>query len=182
MPYSLDLDSTYKDVACLFEIVNSETEEYHEKSNDSTRILMRTFGEPEPDKCNTLLRLPSRKERASLLQMFDFSCQICHTKNNLSFIWDSERNKWNLYCDSHHSLHHDISNLYSCDIIPYEVRRETWHRDKGKCIICGSTNKIAMGHFIPRNRGKFDFFSGSNGYNNIQLLCQTCNSSESNNL
>ncbi len=50
----------------------------------------------------------------------------------------------------------------------------------GKCV--NSNNKIAMGYFIPRNREKTNIFTGSNGFNNIQLLCQSCNSSESNDL
>jgi hypothetical protein len=50
-----------------------------------------------------------------------------------------------------------------------EVRREVWRRDEGKCIKCGSQERIEFDHIIPVTMG------GSNTTRNIQLLCETCN-------
>jgi hypothetical protein len=57
--------------------------------------------------------------------------------------------------------------------IPSEVRREVWRRDGGKCVKCGSREKLEFDHIIPRARG------GSNTPRNIELLCESCNRAKS---
>jgi 5-methylcytosine-specific restriction endonuclease McrA len=57
--------------------------------------------------------------------------------------------------------------------IPSEVRREVWRRDGGKCVKCGSRERLEYDHIIPVAKG------GSNTARNIELLCETCNRTKS---
>ena len=53
--------------------------------------------------------------------------------------------------------------------IPSEVKLNVWRRDQGKCVECGSKEKLEYDHIIPISKG------GSNTDRNVQLLCQACN-------
>lgn len=53
--------------------------------------------------------------------------------------------------------------------IPDSARLFVWQRDEGKCVKCGSNEKLEFDHIIPVTKG------GSNTERNIQLLCETCN-------
>jgi hypothetical protein len=53
--------------------------------------------------------------------------------------------------------------------IPEEVRIFVWQRDQGKCVRCGSNERLEFDHVIPVVRG------GSSTARNIQLLCERCN-------
>lgn len=56
------------------------------------------------------------------------------------------------------------------------VKNLVWNRDGGKCVKCGSNQKLEFDHIIPVSKG------GSNTYRNIQLLCENCNRKKSNKL
>ncbi len=58
--------------------------------------------------------------------------------------------------------------------IPESVRHEVWRRDKGRCVECGSKEKLEFDHIIPVSKG------GANTARNIQLLCESCNRKKSN--
>ncbi len=60
--------------------------------------------------------------------------------------------------------------------IPENVRIEVWRRDGGKCAKCGSRERLEYDHIVPISRG------GSNTARNIELLCESCNRSKSNNI
>jgi hypothetical protein len=51
-------------------------------------------------------------------------------------------------------------------IIPTSVKLEVWKRDKGKCVICGSTDNLHFDHIIPYSKGGSSLVA-----ENIQLLC-----------
>ncbi|WP_229724707.1 HNH endonuclease [Winogradskyella forsetii] len=53
---------------------------------------------------------------------------------------------------------------------------KVWNRDGGKCVKCGSQEKIEFDHIIPFSKG------GSNTYRNLQILCEQCNRGKSNNI
>ncbi len=70
-----------------------------------------------------------------------------------------------------------FENLDRADVarrerIPDAVRLFVWQRDQGKCVKCGSSEKIEFDHVIPIAKG------GSNTERNIQLLCESCNRSK----
>lgn len=51
-------------------------------------------------------------------------------------------------------------------MIPPKVKLAVWKRDKGKCVICGSTDNLHFDHIIPFSRGGSSLVE-----ENIQLLC-----------
>jgi len=57
--------------------------------------------------------------------------------------------------------------------IPSSVKLAVWRRDNGKCVECGSKEKLEYDHIIPVSKG------GSNTDRNIQLLCEKCNRKKS---
>lgn len=81
-------------------------------------------------------------------------------------------------------LHREIEafeNLDRADVarrerIPDTVRLFVWQRDQGKCVKCGSSEKLEFDHVIPIAKG------GSNTERNIQLLCESCNRSKGANI
>ena len=56
--------------------------------------------------------------------------------------------------------------------IPDEVKVFVWNRDGGRCVKCGSNQRLEFDHVIPVSLG------GANTARNLQLLCETCNRSK----
>jgi hypothetical protein len=53
--------------------------------------------------------------------------------------------------------------------MPEHVRHEVWRRDQGRCVDCGSRERLEFDHIIPISKG------GSNTARNIELRCEPCN-------
>lgn len=55
------------------------------------------------------------------------------------------------------------------ETIPERVRREVWNRDGGRCVDCGSRERLEYDHIVPLSQG------GANTARNIELRCEKCN-------
>jgi hypothetical protein len=70
----------------------------------------------------------------------------------------------------------NTNTTYERPRIPESIRIEVWRRDSGKCARCSSREKLEYDHIVPISKG------GSNTARNIELLCEKCNRSKSNNV
>jgi len=64
---------------------------------------------------------------------------------------------------------HDPPASPQRDVIAEEVRLAVWRRDAGRCVSCGSKERLQFDHVIPVALG------GAGTVENLQLLCGTCN-------
>lgn len=55
-------------------------------------------------------------------------------------------------------------------LIPSEVKKEVWKRDKGKCVICGDTTNLHFDHDLPFSKGGTCLTA-----KNVRLLCMKHN-------
>lgn len=60
--------------------------------------------------------------------------------------------------------------------LPDDVKVLVWHRDKGRCVKCGSNQNLEFDHIIPFSMG------GATTFRNLQLLCEPCNRAKSSSL
>lgn len=60
-------------------------------------------------------------------------------------------------------------------LIPSEVKKEVWKRDKGRCVICGETKNLHFDHDLPFSKG-----GTSLSVKNVRLLCMKHNLLKSN--
>ncbi|MFC1911707.1 HNH endonuclease [Chloroflexota bacterium] len=51
-------------------------------------------------------------------------------------------------------------------IIPSEIKKTVWIRDKGKCVICGATDELHFDHDLPYSKGGTSITA-----NNVRILC-----------
>ena len=55
-------------------------------------------------------------------------------------------------------------------LIPSEVKKEVWKRDKGRCVLCGSTENMHFDHDLPFSKGGTSLTT-----KNVRLLCMKHN-------
>ena len=60
-------------------------------------------------------------------------------------------------------------------LIPTEVKKEVWKRDKGRCVICGETKNLHFDHDLPFSKGGTSLTA-----KNVRLLCMRHNLQKSN--
>lgn len=58
--------------------------------------------------------------------------------------------------------------------IPTKLRRAVFDRDNGQCRRCGSRSYLELDHIIPLSKG------GATSYDNLQVLCRSCNGHKGN--
>ena len=63
----------------------------------------------------------------------------------------------------------DTFTAPSREAIPDDVKVFVWNRDGGRCVTCGSKERLEFDHVIPIALG------GANTPRNLQLLCEGCN-------
>ena len=50
-----------------------------------------------------------------------------------------------------------------------KLRQAVWTRDMGRCVQCQSVSLLEYDHIIPLSKG------GATSYENLQVLCRSCN-------
>lgn len=86
---------------------------------------------------------------------------------------DKKFNKLKKEIDLFEKVSKKYSNERKREPIPEEIKFEVWRRDEGKCVLCGSKEKLEFDHIIPFSKG------GGNSARNLQLLCESCNRQKS---
>ena len=125
------------------------------------------------DNCNKVIfrKLLPGKDGNKAAELFD---DIKLLMEKLDFSVDKDLSKIDI--DVKFGVSKSIINVErskSRNSIPEQVRHEVWRRDQGKCVICGSQEKLEFDHIIPLSKG------GANTVRNIQLLCESCNRGKS---
>ena len=83
-------------------------------------------------------------------------------------LYDKERKKFERLKNLYDKTEDEVQRKR----IPENVRIKVWRRDNGRCVRCGSREKLEYDHIIPISKG------GSNTVRNIELLCEKCNRSK----
>lgn len=63
-----------------------------------------------------------------------------------------------------------ILELSQTRIIPSEIKKDVWKRDKGRCVICDETTNLHFDHDLPFSKG-----GTSLSVKNVRLLCMKHN-------
>lgn len=130
-------------------------------------------------------RKPTMKMKDKAWNMTNGHCIKCFTNDkssNLEFLWVIHPSvELVLICESCASEEEIvkgdmITEKSASRRISTEVQDAVWNRDGGKCVSCGSKENLEFDHIIPFSKG------GSNTKRNIQLLCESCNRSKSDNI
>jgi hypothetical protein len=74
-----------------------------------------------------------------------------------------------IFIETHTDTDHTETKETKREAISAEDKRFVWKRDDGRCVKCGSQNRLEFDHIIPVSKG------GSNTARNLQLLCESCN-------
>lgn len=107
-----------------------------------------------------------------------WQCRTCTEESwkFLEVIESKEVALWKCaFCDTVHEVQKTsiIVSSNGARMISKQVQREVWRRDEGKCVNCGSNERLEFDHIIAIAKG------GSNTVRNIQLLCESCNRAKS---
>lgn len=94
-----------------------------------------------------------------LFRLVDAWEEIINTRNVFKF-------KLELLEDAENPSGIDKVDIEHNRIIPSVVKLEVWRRDKGRCVICGSTDNLHFDHIIPYSKGGSSLVA-----ENIQILC-----------
>jgi len=59
-------------------------------------------------------------------------------------------------------------------VIPTEIKKIVWERDKGRCVLCGATDELHFDHDLPFSKGGTSITA-----ENVKILCARHNLSKS---
>ena len=82
--------------------------------------------------------------------------------------WDGNRNVFKFYLEATDEEvgPQEALSLAHNRLIPSEIKREVWKRDKGRCVLCGAADNLHFDHDIPYSKG-----GSSITANNVRILC-----------
>lgn len=106
--------------------------------------------------------LPGVWSLKGLFNLIDYKTQFDGRRNVFVFTLKLSENQ-----SVNHKLHIDIKHTR---LIPTEVKKEVWQRDKGRCVLCPSNKNLHFDHDLPFSRGGTSLTA-----KNIRLLCAKCN-------
>ena len=86
------------------------------------------------------------KEQSGRRQVYKFKLRVCEDQSILN---------------EHKPLEIDHTR-----IVPTDVKQVVWKRDRGKCVLCGSTKNLHFDHILPFSKGGTSLLA-----RNVQLLC-----------
>jgi hypothetical protein len=131
-------------------------------------LLIAIFTKTHCDICKIEFRKRAKKYKWEIEGKKLIICSKC--KNKLENRVSNERFNEFFYSNNGSSI--QTNGKFGREKIPASVKREVWQRDGGKCVECGSKERIEYDHIIPISKG------GSNTVRNLQLLCERCNRSK----
>ncbi|HUI30222.1 MAG TPA: HNH endonuclease signature motif containing protein [Candidatus Acidoferrales bacterium] len=85
--------------------------------------------------------------------------------------FDGKRNVFKFYLQAIElkSFHRETI-IPNSRLIPTEVKIEVWNRDRGRCVLCGSTENLHYDHDLPFSKGGTSYSA-----KNVRILCLKCN-------
>lgn len=91
------------------------------------------------------------------------------------YILQNERRVFKFYLQPYQIINKNKVFKEPSRQIPSEIKKRVWKRDKGKCVICGSTYNLQFDHDLPYSKG-----GSSITEKNVRILCAVCNYKKSN--
>ncbi len=86
------------------------------------------------------------------------------------YVSDGNRMVFNFFLEPFNEMKTQSQEKFSSRYIPSYVKKNVWKRDRGRCVICGSTVNLHFDHELPYSKGGSSITS-----ENVRLLCATCN-------
>lgn len=122
-----------------------------------------------------LLRRKTRKEMAEVLETTEETIRIIE-ENDQDPAWPDDTKIYMTYlnCSMYHVeqlrriVDGQLDSFREDSYIPKHIRDEVHKKDKGKCSICESDEKLHIHHIKPRSHG------GLNETDNLTLVCVSC--------
>ena len=74
------------------------------------------------------------------------------------------------YCSAITSVGTETISPAHTRLIPSEIKKDVWKRDKGRCVICGETKNLHFDHDLPFSKGETSMSA-----RNVRLLCMKHN-------
>ena len=130
-------------------------------------VHLRTVNDPS-EFCELMPERPDADRRTYAFRLRTvWSCRRTLTREQWIALIDRDNRRAQDTLDA--ALRAPVGTQENTRAISVEVRREVWRRDNGRCMNCGSQERLEFDHIVPVAMG------GSGTVRNVQLLCETCN-------